>query len=559
MMFKQIKRSVWFISMSLSLSLNAQTYISPKGIKWIDGLSWQEIKHKAFKENKFIFIDAYATWCGPCKKMDREVYVNDTIGNFFNSHFIAVKLQMDKTNKDNASIRNWYDEATAFSKQYRILSYPSYIFFSPQGVRVHQAQGFMEVPMFLSLGQEAILPGKTYKDPYVEYDNFVARYNEGIQDYEGMPKMITIAAQIGEKEFEHKLLNEHTDYIAKLSPRKRYTKENIELWSRYLLNSNGKRFQFFFKDGAKIDKIMMEKGFAASIVDRTIEKEIIIPFFKEEPNGGRMLANDNMMFIGATESKKIDYSEADWKKLYRKIRTKINDYYARRGVLNAKVDWYQRHNNFSAFAKVYSEKLQKYGWKSDAKRGALNSHAWKIFLNVTEQSRLNDMIDIIYRSLQQNPKFLEWPAGLDTYANLLYKVGRKKEAIEWQEKAKLASVKLGKSDSKIRAFSEVLEQMKRNEPTYLESGAVWQDILWVNWEQFEFNKVLKVVNVDGQPISGVEITNTRSGQKVYTLEKGYSRSKVRVGDRLLISHEGYTSQNLSVKKDATLVTLVLKK
>ncbi len=49
-----------------------------QGIKFEKTLSWPEICEKAQKENKYIFVDCYTTWCGPCKKMDQEVYLNDT-------------------------------------------------------------------------------------------------------------------------------------------------------------------------------------------------------------------------------------------------------------------------------------------------------------------------------------------------------------------------------------------------------------------------------------------------------------------------------------------------
>ena len=44
-----------------------------KGIHFVNGLSWQEVLQKAKAENKYIFVDCYATWCGPCKAMDKEV------------------------------------------------------------------------------------------------------------------------------------------------------------------------------------------------------------------------------------------------------------------------------------------------------------------------------------------------------------------------------------------------------------------------------------------------------------------------------------------------------
>jgi hypothetical protein len=56
---------------------------------------------------------------------------------------------------------------------------------------------------------------------------------------------------------------------------------------------------------------------------------------------------------------------------------------------------------------------------------------------------------------------------IDTYANLLYKAGRIKEAIQWETKA----MKMAPADTGIK---NALEKMKAGKPTYLEEGAVWK-------------------------------------------------------------------------------------
>ncbi len=70
-----------------------------EGIAFEEGLSWQQVKEKALAANKHIFLDIFATWCGPCKQMDKQVYPNDTVGRFMNARFISVKVQMDSTKK----------------------------------------------------------------------------------------------------------------------------------------------------------------------------------------------------------------------------------------------------------------------------------------------------------------------------------------------------------------------------------------------------------------------------------------------------------------------------
>lgn len=59
------------------------------------------IKEKAKKENKYIFMDCYATWCGACKMMEQEVYSKSTLFclklKIFNS--IEVQFLQDNTTK----------------------------------------------------------------------------------------------------------------------------------------------------------------------------------------------------------------------------------------------------------------------------------------------------------------------------------------------------------------------------------------------------------------------------------------------------------------------------
>ncbi len=53
--------------------------------------SLQKTLEKAKTENKLIFIDVYTAWCGPCKKMDKLVFTNDTVADFFNQYFVSIK------------------------------------------------------------------------------------------------------------------------------------------------------------------------------------------------------------------------------------------------------------------------------------------------------------------------------------------------------------------------------------------------------------------------------------------------------------------------------------
>lgn len=49
-----------------------------------------------------VFMDCYTSWCGPCKMMAQEVFSREDVGQFMNTRFVNVKLDMEK-----GEGRNW--------------------------------------------------------------------------------------------------------------------------------------------------------------------------------------------------------------------------------------------------------------------------------------------------------------------------------------------------------------------------------------------------------------------------------------------------------------------
>lgn len=128
----------------LALGVNAAE------IKFLENPVWTDALALAKKENKIIFLDAFATWCGPCKQMDAETYTNTAVAEYFNSNFINVKYDMEK------------GEGAMLADRYYVSAYPNLIFINADGVMLHKAVGFLAADDFLKLAKAAKNPETQY-------------------------------------------------------------------------------------------------------------------------------------------------------------------------------------------------------------------------------------------------------------------------------------------------------------------------------------------------------------------------------------------------------------
>ncbi|MDR2885343.1 MAG: thioredoxin family protein [Rikenellaceae bacterium] len=92
-----------------------------QGIVFDEG-TFQELLDKAKAENKLVFIDAYASWCGPCKRMASEVFPQPEVGEYFNATFINAKFDMEK------------GEGIQIARRYKVDRYPTFLLVDGQGV-----------------------------------------------------------------------------------------------------------------------------------------------------------------------------------------------------------------------------------------------------------------------------------------------------------------------------------------------------------------------------------------------------------------------------------------
>lgn len=135
------------------------------GIQFFEG-SFEQALVRAEAEDKHVFVDVYATWCGPCKVMDAVVFPRDDVGEHYNAHFINVKLDAEDESINGPAI----------SERYGVGAYPTYLYLNSDGSVVGSAVGALPASLFVQVAEQ--LTGNL-DSGFVELE---ARYNQGERD-----------------------------------------------------------------------------------------------------------------------------------------------------------------------------------------------------------------------------------------------------------------------------------------------------------------------------------------------------------------------------------------
>jgi thioredoxin-related protein len=470
---KEIK-SVWNMNKLFSLIFLVPISIfAQEGIKFDKSSTWKQVLQCAKDKNKYIFVDCYATWCGPCKIMDKTVYPNEKVGNYFNDSFISIKVQMDSSKGDDNFVKSWYADANMIRNKYNVSAFPTYLFFSPDGNIVHRDVGAMGPDYFMVIGSDALNSDKQY---YTSIDKF--RRSELNPVY--MKALARKVMRVEGKELAQKIAN---DYIDRLSIDSLFTKDNIQLMAEFTNDSKDRGF-VMFKDSAKriseIDE-SVNVEICKNIVLSIIYKEEIKPYTlvkrgkpdwkkinsnlkKYELLGKDALTQYKPGIIFETEIEPALKVNSDWNKILPLIeKQKLGrnaEFVVGSSVvyyLNAIGYYHTEKNckNLVAAANYYADSFSTF-----LNANALNSWSWTLFEHSSEYDELELASKWSKRSIEMNPSS---PEFLDTYANLLYKLGHAQEAISWQKKA---IQQLEIKNYRNLAILQNFEKMQKGEKTW---------------------------------------------------------------------------------------------
>ncbi|MGB1248690.1 MAG: thioredoxin family protein [Chitinophagales bacterium] len=323
------KFSLLFIALVSIFTAFAQ---DEEGIDFFHG-TFEEAKALAEEEGKLIFMDAYATWCGPCKRMAANVFPLKSVGDFYNRNFINLKMDMEK------------GEGKDLAKTYGVSAYPTLIFIDSEGEVVYLTKGARDEAGLLAVGKQALLPNQAL------IDELQAQWDNGDTEPAFLKSWIKVQAVLNENYDEPMKL-----YVDQLSTEDKINDDNVAFLFDYANHVNSPAlaviydFEDYYKDiyAEKYDEKLQDiaKGtFNKAVTDK----------------------DESLLREAQAMLKKI----------------KADNYKEQSAIYE--VTYYGKVKDWENYDKTVTSFLKKYKKDDDA---ALRNVAWNYYMYIDDESKL---------------------------------------------------------------------------------------------------------------------------------------------------------------------------
>jgi thioredoxin 1 len=137
--------SILFIQFSCTSNSNkaneTQEHQSTTGINFFAG-NFTEALSKAKAENKLVFMDAYTSWCGPCKMMKQNTFPDAMVGKVFNEKYVSVAIDMEA------------GEGIELAQKYQVQGYPTLLFLDAEGNIIKNELGYRDPAGLIALSND---------------------------------------------------------------------------------------------------------------------------------------------------------------------------------------------------------------------------------------------------------------------------------------------------------------------------------------------------------------------------------------------------------------------
>ena len=371
-----------------------------EGIKF-ETSDFKTILAKAKKENKLIFLDAYTTWCGPCKLMAKNIFTLKSVGDHYNANFVNAKIDMEK------------GEGIDIAKKYDVKVFPTYLFIDGNGELVHRTVGYVPEKEFIQFAKDA-------SDPSKRVAALKERFEKGEKDPEFLKNLVNLTA-FTEADYAGKVFEQYITAKANTP----LAADDMQMLFMTLKNSESPAYKIFKDKKADLLKFMPEKSYEAT--DKSLKINTVIKkAYNEESK-----TYDENKFIEGTK----DFLTKDEAVKY---------------LSKIKAGKALKDKDIATYEKLTLETYKDY---TNFNSNELNSIAWNFFENVTNKSSLETALKWAQESVKQS----ENSANTDTLANLYNKLNDKANAKIWAEKAIELAKKNGEDASETQKLLDSLK------------------------------------------------------------------------------------------------------
>lgn len=377
------------------------------GIHFDTLLNWNQIREQARLENKYIFIDVYTTWCLPCKFMSEKIFSQSKVGDFFNKHFMNVAVQANTTDADSERVKQWYAVADTIVNQYKVDSYPTYLFLNPEGKLVHVLTGATgDADLFIAKALKAL-------DPLSQMAILKRRFMKGERDTAFLQTLIQVCTDANDSaapRYMNAYLALQDDLLTpgNISLLVKATRHSTDIGFPLLIEYAGKLKPFI---GAEQRRNLLNK----IAFDEEIFPVIMLNGKITEYGGGMTVYGGGKM-----------NTNVDWTTLQRKVQGRyadISDFI----LLNGKLKYFLWTKDWAEFNRILTTYVAE---PKNVDTNFVDMMASKLMWECEEADALKGALPwaVLLTSNQQKPWYFE------TYSKLLYRAGETKQAIVWMER-----------------------------------------------------------------------------------------------------------------------------
>lgn len=381
------------------------SYSQNRKIEFESG-SFADLKAKAKKENKIIFIDAYTTWCGPCKWMDKNIFTNDTVADYFNSTFVNAKIDMEK------------GEGLEIAKNYNVQCYPTYLFLDADGNMLHRLAGSRSVSEFVQVAKDA-------QDPNIRFSHFVSGFETKKSDANFLYDYIEAVAGT--------CLNYDEVKKAYFATQKESELSNHRNWKLIYYYSNdffADEMKYFLNHLEEFSKLHTEDSVNTKLTDMLTERARQFAYSKSN-------------------------TEADFEAFKKQIEG-WNFTSKEKAIFEVNMMYYLVKKDWAKYAETASQGGEKFL----VGISEINSVAWNLYEKSDNTEALKKAAGWMKKELNTKATSDDYPY-YDTYAALHYKLKNKKEAKAAAEKAIQLAKEGEMNEEDYKATVDLLKEIEK--------------------------------------------------------------------------------------------------